>query len=223
MAIVVYDGTNGETSDRDLIDLAKQGDEEAFSQLVKRHHNWCVGLASLILRDNGDAEDETQNAFWKAFQHLDQFQAEVPFSNWLSRIVVNQCLMCLRVKRNVRFLHLDAGIPGFSSVIDLPSSRPDPEGELGNRQARDLLAVEIRRIPPLLREVLVLSDIQELPIRDVADHLGITIPAAKSRLSRARLELRSRMLRHFRLSGHAGIFSRSGFLPVSLSRVAVRP
>ncbi|HEY7337471.1 MAG TPA: sigma-70 family RNA polymerase sigma factor [Bryobacteraceae bacterium] len=193
-------------TDRDLVFFAKEGDGHAFGELVKRHHRFCVGLASRILRDRGDAEDETQNAYWSAFQHLNQFQGEAEFSAWLARIVVNHCLMLLRAKRRARFLHLDAGVPGSTrGRIDLPSWRPDPEGEVGNRQLRQVLEKEIRRIPSLLRDVVLLRDVQELPISEVARRLGITVSAAKSRLLRARIELRQRILRHCGRSGRAGL------------------
>ncbi len=179
-----------EASDAELVSLARRGDKQAFGELIKRHHHWCVSLAGYMLRDRGDAEDEAQNAYWKAFQRLDQYQGEAEFSIWLSRIVVNQCLMFLRASRRARFLRIDAGIAGVpGGTIELPSWRLDPEGELGNRQVRDVLNQEIRRIPPLLRNVVLLRDVEELPIAEVADRLGITIPAAKSRLLRARSEL----------------------------------
>ena len=189
-------------NDADLVESAKRGDKQAFGELVKRHHHWCVGLASGILRDRGDAEDEAQNAYWSAFQHLDQYQGDAEFSTWLARIVVNQCLMFVRARRRARFLHLDAGIPGYpSGSIDLPSRWLDPEGELGGRQVREVLEQEIRRIPALLRNVVLLHDVEELPIAEVANRLGITVSAAKSRLLRARIELRQRVLRHCGTSG----------------------
>lgn len=131
---------NQERADGDLVGLARQGDKQAFGELIKRHHHWCVGIAAGILRDRGEAEDQAQNAYWNAFQHLDQFQGESEFSTWLARIVVNQCLMFIRGARRMRYLHLDAGIPGSSlGSIDLPCWRPDPEGELGNRQVSKVL------------------------------------------------------------------------------------
>jgi RNA polymerase sigma factor (sigma-70 family) len=90
------DKSNNEHTDADLVESARQGNKQAFGELVKRHHHWCVGLASGILRDRGDAEDEAQNAYWNAFQHLDQYQGDAEFSTWLARIVVNQCLMFIR-------------------------------------------------------------------------------------------------------------------------------
>jgi RNA polymerase sigma-70 factor (ECF subfamily) len=211
------DKSNHEHTDADLVESAKQGDKQAFGELVKRHHHWCVGLASGILRDRGDAEDEAQNAYWNAFQHLDQYQGDAEFSTWLARIVVNQCLMFIRTRRRARFLHLDAGIPGYpSGSIDLPSWRPDPEGEMGSRQLQEVLQHEIRCIPALLRNVVLLRDVEELPIVEVADRLGISVSAAKSRLLRARIELRQRVLRHCGTSGHPSLTARATARPERL-------
>jgi RNA polymerase sigma-70 factor (ECF subfamily) len=207
-----------ELNDMELVELARQGDKHAFGELVKRHHSWCVGLASFILRDKGDAEDEAQNACWKAFQHLNQFHGEAEFSTWLSRIVVNQCRMFMRGRRRMRLLHLDAGIPDYGGgSIDLPSRSPDPEGELGTHEVREVLASEVRRIPPLLRNVVMLRDVEGLPMTEVAKRLGISVSAAKSRLLRARIELRSRVLRHCGPSGYGGLIAKSVTRPERLS------
>ena len=203
------DMTSNDCSDMELVNLAKDGSQQAFGELIKRHHRKCVRLATCILRNREEAEDEVQNACWKAFEHLGQFHGEADFATWLSRIVVNQCLMFMRTNRRVHFLRLDAGIPGYQSgSIDLPSRRLDPEGELGRRQVEEVLASEIRRIPALLRNVVRLRDVDELPIEEVASRLGITVPAAKSRLLRARLELRQRVLRHCGPSGQRSLTTR---------------
>jgi RNA polymerase sigma-70 factor (ECF subfamily) len=208
-------------SDADLVRMAGEGNREAFGELVKRHHRFCVALASAILRDRGDAEDEAQNAYWSAYQHLDQFHGEAEFSAWLGQIVVNRCLMLIRARKRTRFLHLDAGIPGSSGIsIDLPCRRPDPEGALGSQQVRDVLQREIRRIPPLLRNVVLLRDIEELPIGEVAFRLGISVSAAKSRLLRARMELRERVMRHCGRTGCASLTARAAVEPGRLRPVA---
>src|ERR1700733_3846571 len=94
-------------SDSALVALAKQGDRAAFEQLIKRHYQACVNIASFMLCDRGEAQDEVQEACWKAFEHLDQFHGEAEFVTWMLRIVVNQCLMLLRVRRRTRFCYLD--------------------------------------------------------------------------------------------------------------------
>ena len=211
-------------ADQTLVEFARRGDNDAFGELIRRHWHKCVDLATFFLRNRGDAEDEAQNAFAKAFAHLDQYQGEAEFSTWLARIVTNQCLMLMRVKRRTRFIYLDETLNGQGRPLELASCGPDPEGEFAFEQMTQVLRKEIRRIPPMLRNVMLLRDIQELPIGDVAEQLGITIPAAKSRLLRARTELRSRLIRHAEKTGKLSQVSRSA---APISRLsphrAVRP
>ena|SRR5215469_1417054 len=199
-----------ERTDGELVRMARGGDQGAFGELVRRHRQRCVDLARFFLRNHGDAEDQVQIALLKAFQHLDQYQGEAEFATWLARIVANQCLMLMRVHRRVRFLYLDdGGAEQGASPVQMSSSGPDPEGELGYRQLTETLRREMRCLPRLLRNVMVLRDVQGLPLTDVAGQLGISVPAAKSRLVRARTELRSRMNRHWRGIHHASALSRS--------------
>src|SRR6185503_10012013 len=97
----------GPPSEHELVDKALNGDATAFGQLIKQHQSACLSRAMLIVRNRGDAEDEVQNACWKAFQYRDQFRREGTFAAWLTRIVENQCLMRIRQQRNAHFLHLD--------------------------------------------------------------------------------------------------------------------
>jgi RNA polymerase sigma-70 factor (ECF subfamily) len=197
-------------SDQALVELARGGDQDAFGELIRRHRQKCVDLATFFLRNRGDAEDEVQNAFWKAYAHLDQYHGEAEFSTWLSRIVANQCLMLMREKRRARFIYLDENADGQDGPpSELPACGPDPEGELACHQIARTLRTEVGRIPPLLRNVMVLRDIEELPMPDVAERLGISVPAAKSRLLRARTELRQRMRRHCGRIGVLSLVSRS--------------
>ena len=183
--------------DDQLVLMAQAGDNVAFTELVERHQLTCKRMALSILKDQSDAEDEVQNALWKAYEHLGQFHQDAKFSTWLSRIVVNQCLMRLRKDRRARFLYLDEGVPGEEvATLDLPDLTDTPEGALGNVEIRAVLKTEIDRIPLMLRAVFLLRDVEELPMPDVASRLGISIAAAKSRLLRARLELRQRMEKH---------------------------
>jgi RNA polymerase sigma-70 factor, ECF subfamily len=106
--------------------------------------------------------------------------------------------MLMRVRRRARFVYLDEAPSDAKAMpIQLAASDPDPEGELAFLQLTQVVKSEVGRIPPLMRNVMLLRDIQGLPMRDVADQLGITVSAAKSRLVRARAELRSRMTHHY--------------------------
>ena len=99
--------TLAELSSEELVRLSQEGRRDAFSELTRRHYGLSLKLAISILHDREEAEDEVQNAYWKAFQHIDQFHSDAKFSTWMTRIVVNQCLMRLRKVRRARFLYID--------------------------------------------------------------------------------------------------------------------
>jgi RNA polymerase sigma-70 factor (ECF subfamily) len=182
-------------TEEELVAAARTGDIRAFGELIQRHRTACLKRAMLMIRNRSDAEDEVQNAFWKAFQRLEQFRGEGTFAAWLNRIVENQCLMRIREERNSRFVYLDETTE--SNVrLELVGRTADPEDQLGLDEVVSLLRKEISRIPPLLRNVMLLRDLEQLSMPDVACRLGLSVPAAKSRLMRARMELRSRITKH---------------------------
>jgi len=167
----------------------------AFGTLANRHRSACIRLASLMLRNRGDAEDEVQNALWKAFQRLDQYRGDGSFACWLTRIVETQCLMRLRDQRHSRSISLDESSES-KPTVELVAQSDNPEDMLGVQEVISLLRQEILRIPPLLRNAMIMRDLDQLGISDVAIRLGVSVPAAKSRLIRAREELRCRIRKH---------------------------
>ena len=190
-------------TDSQLVDAARRGNLNAFDELISRHRKQCVNMAASMLRDIGEAEEEAQNACWKAFSHLDQFHGDSEFSSWLFRILKNQCLMVIRRRRGVQLLHMDHRRPeDGNEPMQLSASELSPEDEVSGREVIHVLRAEINCMPRLLRNVLLLRDVERQPMPEIAGRLGITVTAAKSRLLRARLELRKRM------KGHCG---RSGF------------
>ena len=194
-----------ETTDEELAKLAREGDREAFAGLTLRHYRSSLALAVSILRDRGEAEDEVQNAYWKAYRHVGQFQGESTFSTWMTRIVINQCLMRLRQRRRAGLaVPIDLSAGPERRPVELRDVRRTPEEELGKVEVAALVRREVGRIPPMLRSALVLRDMQELSMQEVAARLGVTVAAAKSRLLRARAELRERMRKHMGGFGLAG-------------------
>ena len=201
----------------ELVQLAKQGDAHAFEELFRQHYSACLKRARWMIRNRSDAEDEVQNACWKAFQRIDQFRGEGTFSAWLNRIVENQCLMRIREERQLRFLHLDEA--SASNIrIELVAQMMDPEDELGDQQIDSLLRREISRIPPLLRNVMLLYDVDELPMPEVAARLGLSVPAAKSRLMRARVEMRARLSKHCGQRGHGSLTRKAKYSRAAYAR-----
>ena len=104
------------SSDEVLVELSRGGDAAAFGELIRRHYTTCMKRATFMIRNRSDAEDEVQNACWKAFQRLDQYRGEGTFSAWLNRIVENQCLMRIR---EARFYE---GIARLRDLADSPTA-----------------------------------------------------------------------------------------------------
>lgn len=195
-------------ADDELVGMAQASNDLAFAELVRRHRSTCMKLALSILRDRSDAEDEVQNALWKAFEHLNQFHRDAKFTTWMTRIVVNQCLMRLRKQKRARLLYIEDAVQSEEQItLDIRDESEGPEEILGRAEVSGVLQREIRRIPPLLRDVFVLREVQELPMPEVAERLGITIAAAKSRLLRSRNELRLRLAKHQGRLGAATLLS----------------
>ncbi len=181
----------------ELVRRAQDHDDAAFAELMRMTSASSFRLALSILRDRQEAEDEVQNSYVKAWRHVGQFQREAKFSTWMSRIVTNQCLMRLRKLRGASFLYLDdADSSNGSRPQELPDVGLTPETELGDTELTGIVRREISRLPPILRNVLMLRDVDELSTLEVADRLSISVSAVKSRLLRARAELRTRLEKH---------------------------
>jgi RNA polymerase sigma-70 factor (ECF subfamily) len=209
-----------ELTDRELVNMARAGNRDAFGLLTQRHWKHCVRVAWLYVRNDGEAEDQSQNAILKAYKRLDQYKGDAEFSTWLGRIVANECLMLMRRQRRSRFVYLDENPSDFKRVpVQLPAIDPDPEGALAHTELSQTLRSEMRRIPSLMRHPLVLRDLHGLSMDSVAEQLGISVSAAKSRLVRARVELRSRMRRHCDGVGNVSALSRTA---APLSKVGRR-
>jgi RNA polymerase sigma-70 factor (ECF subfamily) len=194
-----------------LVESAQAGDTAAFERLIKRNYQFCLSKAYSILRNRGDAEDEVQNACAQAWTHLWQFQRQGSFGGWLSRIVSNQCLMQLRQRKAARMISVDElfDIDG-AFRLEVIDQRALPEESVGDKQVSKVLIQEINRVPRLLREALVMRYLRHLGMRDIAEHLGISIPAAKSRLMRARIELKVRLAKHHGGQSCSALFRRPG-------------
>lgn len=183
--------------EHDLVGLAQNGNRAAFQELIARSRDGCIRMATVILRNAADAEDEVQNAFCKAYTHLSLFGRQSTFSTWVTRIVINHCLMRHRRSQRLRFVSFEnSGYGGGWHVVHEPVGVETPEHGVGRDELNNILRSELRRIPPLLRVPLEMRFFQERSVEDVADTLGISIAAAKSRLHRAQVYLKDRMLRH---------------------------
>ncbi|MGH9794925.1 MAG: sigma-70 family RNA polymerase sigma factor [Candidatus Acidiferrales bacterium] len=181
-----------------LVAAAKAGDGAGFSELVSRYENKIFRLAQNITRNREDAEDVMQEAFLKAYTHLDSFQGDSRFYTWLVRIAVNEALMKLR-KRRGKEVSLDDPIETGEDFVprEIADWGPAPDQRYERNQTNAILSEAIEKLPPDFRMVFVLRDVEELSTEETAELLGLSIPAVKSRLLRARLRLRQHLNRFF--------------------------
>jgi RNA polymerase sigma-70 factor (ECF subfamily) len=185
----------------ELVAAAKAGDMTAFETLVNRYERKIFRLAQNITQNREDAEDTMQEAFLKAYQHLGEFQGNSRFYTWLVRIAVNQALMKLR-KRRPNQVSLDEEIEtGEESMPrEVEDWGPSPEDRYEQSELGTILNETISDLDPSFRIVFQLRDIEELSTEETADVLGLSVPAVKSRLLRARLKLRQKLNKYFRRS-----------------------
>ena len=177
--------------------MLEEGDAEAFGELARRYQGLAFSAARGILKNEHEAEEQVQQALLRAFQHIRQFRRDAKFSTWLLRIVVNQCLMHLRHVRRAKLLSLECLSKGKELArFDPRDQRLTPEMETQEAEIASVVQREIFRIPPLLRNVFVLRDVEHRSMPEIAESLGISVNAAKSRLMRARAELRNRLRPH---------------------------
>jgi RNA polymerase sigma-70 factor (ECF subfamily) len=169
-------------------------DREAFGELAQRYRAIAFRTAYFLLRNEQDAEDQVQTSLCKAWEHIGDFERRAKFSTWLVRIVVNQCLMQLRQSRRAVILSLD-GSHRESAVFDIADEH-SPEREVDKVYLSRLIKREMQRIPALLRTAFLVREVEGRPLAEVAERLGITVHATKSRLFRARQELRKRLEPH---------------------------
>ena len=189
-----------DTSELTLVQAAKKGDLEAFSELVKRYDRNVFRIAQHITHNEEDAQDVVQEAFLKAYQNLDQFQGNSKFYTWLVRIAVNEALMKLRRRRTDRTVSIDEDVETDEGTMprEVADWSPNPEQLYGQSELSEILKKTIQGLPPGFRTVFVLRDVEGLSTEETADMLGLSIPAVKSRLLRARLQLRERLAKYFK-------------------------
>lgn len=191
-------------SDDELLTLAQEGNDAAFEELMRRTSSSSFKLALSVLKDRQDAEDVVQDSYCNAWRHILQFHRDAKFSTWITRIVMNQCLMRLRKTRRARLVRLeDSSAEGRVGQLELPDRRMTPESELGSKQLSEIIRTEVARLPRLFRDILAMRYFDELSIEDVARKNGITVVAAKSRLTRARAELKLRLEKRHGISSQA--------------------
>ena len=160
-------------------------------------------MARNITQNDEDAEDILQDSFLKAYSHLDSFEGQSKFYTWLVRIAVNESLMRLRKRKSDRTVSLDENIETEEEPIvrEIAVWDDNPELRYTQTEMRGILDAAIASLKPIFRTVFVLRDVEELSTEETAEALGLSVAAVKSRLLRARLQLREKLTRVFKRKG----------------------
>lgn len=184
----------GQLCDDVLVSAAKSGDDSAFAALCERHSKKIVGRTYRITRNWQDAEDALQDSLLKAYIHLKTFEGRCSFSSWLTAIAINSALMILRKKR-VLEIPIDTIDDEEKTwrALELQDHAENSESRYARREREEMLSRAVLRLPPIFRDVVQLRTVQECSTNEIAETLGISVAATKSRLARAKASLRALM------------------------------
>ena len=179
--------------DAELVQLARERNGDAFRIIMQRNNQRLYRVARSVVQDDSEAEDVVQEAYVRAFGSLGQFRGNSSLATWLTRITLNEALGRLRRQRHMVDLEvLDAEPSGKTQIIPFPLMpvAADPERAAAQRQIRNLIEGAIDDLPEIFRVVFVMRDVEGLSIEETADFLGMPPATVKTRLHRARLQLR---------------------------------
>jgi RNA polymerase sigma-70 factor (ECF subfamily) len=181
-----------------LVVAAKNGDEQAFEDLFKRHKRKIFLVALRYTRVREDAEDIVQQTFQKAFIYLQRFEGKSALSTWLTRVAINEALMFLRKRGTAREVSIDDVISSEETAPALADACLDPEATCMQREEAEILSAAMRQLRPGVRRTIELRELGELSNGETAARLGVSISAVKARLFHARRKLGKAVRRHLR-------------------------
>jgi len=179
------------TEDSDLIHRFKDGDMSAFEEIVRKHQDRIYNICRYMLGNTQDSEDAAQDVFIKAYRNIKNFKPKASLYTWLYRIAINQCIDYRRRPFMESIFRKSA--QGEEYILEPPSSNLSPERLYESRQISDVIQISLDKLSPKLRAVIVLKENEGLSYNEIAETLEISVGTVKSRISRAREELKKLM------------------------------
>ena len=173
----------------------RAGDVDLFEVLMRRYNQKLYRAArSVFPHDPSEAEDVVQDAWVRAFEHLDQFEGRAQLSTWLVRITLHEAWARARKRRRQRAASLEESAPGEETAMELATPGPDPEKDASALEMRAILENAVAALPETYRTVFVLRSIEDMSTEETAECLDLSLDAVKTRLHRARGLLRRELL-----------------------------
>ncbi len=176
----------------------KAGDESALEQMIDRYNARVYSLSYGVLRNAEDAEESTQDSFLTLYRKIGTFDESKKFFSWFYRVALNQAYSRARRRKPGIRISIQEHLPRFGddgrlATVDWPDATVAIEDEASARELAARAAEFIEELPRAYRDVIWMADVEEMPAAEISEVLGISIPALKSRLHRARLHVRQRL------------------------------
>lgn len=168
------------------LERARQGDKAAFGKLIEAYQSPVYNLAYRMLNNSGEAEEAAQEAFIRAYTRLDSYNPEHKFSTWMLSITSNYCIDIIR-KRRALLLSLDEPLPPHPALMS--DNSKGPEAQMMVNEQQDMVQSLLQELPDDYRQAVVLRYWYDLSYEEIAETMGTTVSAIKSRLFRARRQL----------------------------------
>jgi len=168
-----------------------------FNDLVQRYHKQAYNIAYRMTGNHADAEDLTQEAFLRAFRFFSHYRRDLPFENWLFRIMSNLFVDDLRRRPKARIHSLDTPVGGdngeSNAYLEIPDSRDNPERVVLHEELDEQIQKALATLPPDFRMTVILADIEGMSYEEISETMGCSLGTVRSRLHRGRKMLRNRL------------------------------
>ncbi len=174
-------------NENELIMKSQKGDIESFEILIENYQKYAFNIAYQMMKNYDDASDITQEAFIKVFKYIKNFKMDATFSTWLYRIVINTCKDEFKKRKKIETISIDEE----DSYKEVKDDSKTPDEILESMEIRSKIDKAINSLSPNYKEIIVLRDVNELSYKEISETLDVPIGTIKSRISRARIELRN--------------------------------
>ncbi len=180
-------------TDEEVIQRFQAGDEEAFSEIVRRYSNRLLNFAFRFVLDREEAEDVVQDTFLKVYQNRHAYREIAKFSTWIYTITANLAKTILRKRRNRKLFYFSRLGPEEKD-IDFPSGDARPGQQTEDQYDEHMIHLAMKKLPEHFRTAIILRDIQELSYEEISNIIGAPLGTVKSRINRARLKLQEELI-----------------------------
>ena len=177
-------------NEKNLVEKSAEGDIDAFETLIQSHQKKVYNIALRMTKNPEDAQELSQDAFVRAFIAIKKFRGDSSFATWLYRITMNVCTDFLRKRNKASVISIEQSVYESQQTMQLADNEPGPDEISEKNQLKKLVKEAMDLLPPEHRQVLILRDLLDMTYKDIANTLSINEGTIKSRINRARENLK---------------------------------